>query len=127
MALTTFRNEGIQYAAEFFTEETIALMLQSPQEVPLTATAEDEAAAGAANAEAAVAMAWAELADDPDVQKAIQEKKLSPAQLKTELESAVAAPLGPQADARLGAALRWTTRRAWRTAPMCICSMGNPF
>jgi hypothetical protein len=106
MALTTFRNEGIQYAADFFTEETISLMLQTPQEVPLTATADDEAAAGAATAEAAVDLAWAELADDPDVQKAIAEKKLTQAQLKTDLANAVAAPLGPKVDTRLEAALK---------------------
>lgn len=106
MALTTYRNEGIQYAADFFSEDTIALMLQSPQETALADTAVGEAAAGAATVDAAIEAAWAEFADDPDVQKSIQEQNLSKDQLKARLESAMAAPLAPQADARLGAMLK---------------------
>lgn len=106
MALTTYRNEGIQYSADFFSDDTIALMLQSPQETALAETAVDETAAGAATVDAAIATAWAEFADDPDVQKAIQQEKLSKDQLKARLESAMAAPLAPQADTQLGAMLK---------------------
>ena len=35
MALTTFRNQGIQYSAVFFAEETIELMLQPAKDLPL--------------------------------------------------------------------------------------------
>jgi len=73
MALTTFHSTGIQYAADFFAEDTIALMLQPPQALTL-----EEMVMGVApppdTPEAAVAAAWAELADDADFQKAVSEK-----------------------------------------------------
>lgn len=78
MALTTFHNTGIQYAADFFAEGTIALMLQPPQALTL-----EEMVMGVAappdTPEAAVAAAWAELADDADFQKAVSEKNFTEA------------------------------------------------
>ena len=105
MALTAFRNQGIRYSADFFAEETIELMLQPARELPLGDMVA-EAAAAPATPDAAVAAAWAELADDPDFQRAVQENKLTQAQAQARLASAIVAPIAPAADAMLGAALQ---------------------
>lgn len=103
MALTTFRKAGIQYSPDFFDEETISLMLQAPQAFALE---EMEAVAAPATPEAAIAAAWAELADDADFQKAVKETKLSQEQAAVELASGIAAPLGAALDANLTDALK---------------------
>jgi hypothetical protein len=105
MALTTFHNTGIQYAADFFAEDTIALMLQPPQALTL-----EEMVMGVAappdTPEAAVAAAWAELADDADFQKAISEKNLTEAQATATLVSGIAAPMGATLDTTLADTLK---------------------
>lgn len=105
MVLTTFHNTGIQYAADFFAEDTIALMLQPPQALTL-----EEMVMGVAappdTPEAAVAAAWAELADDADFQKAISEKNLTEAQATAALVSGIAAPMGATLDTTLADTLK---------------------
>lgn len=105
MVLTTFHNTGIQYAADFFSEDTIALMLQPPQALTL-----EEMVMGVAappdTPEAAVAAAWAELADDADFQKAISEKNLTEAQATATLVSGIAAPMGATLDKTLADTLK---------------------
>jgi len=105
MVLTTFHNTGIQYAADFFAEDTIALMLQPPQALTL-----EEMVMGVAappdTPEAAVAAAWAELADDADFQKAISEKNLTEAQATATLVSGIAAPMGATLDTTLADTLK---------------------
>ena len=105
MVLTTFHNTGIQYAADFFAEDTIALMLQPPQALTL-----EEMVMGVAappdTPEAAVAAAWAEFADDADFQKAVSEKNLTEAQATATLVSGIAAPMGATLDAKLADTLQ---------------------
>lgn len=105
MVLTTFHNTGIQYAADFFAEDTIALMLQPPQALTL-----EEMVMGVAappdTPEAAVAAAWAEFADDADFQKAVSEKNLTEAQATATLVSGIAAPMGATLDAKLADTLK---------------------
>ncbi|TXH76399.1 hypothetical protein [Thiobacillus sp.] len=105
MALTTFHNTGIQYAADFFAEDTIALMLQPPQALTL-----EEMVMGVAappdTPEAAIAAAWAELADDADFQKAVSEKNFTEAQATATLASSIAAPMGATLDAKLADMLK---------------------
>lgn len=105
MALTTFHNTGIQYAADFFAEDTIALMLQPPQALTL-----EEMVMGVAappdTPEAAVAAAWAELADDADFQKAVSEKNLTEAQATAALVSGIATPMGATLDTTLADTLK---------------------
>lgn len=105
MALTIFHNTGIQYAADFFAEDTIALMLQPPQALTL-----EEMVMGVAappdTPEAAVAAAWAELADDADFQKAVSEKNLTEAQATATLVSGIATPMGATLDTTLADTLK---------------------
>lgn len=105
MALTTFHSTGIQYAADFFAEDTIALMLQPPQALTL-----EEMVMGMAappdTPEAAVAAAWAELADDADFQKAVSEKHFTEAQATATLVSGIAAPMGATLDTTLADTLQ---------------------
>lgn len=105
MVLTTFHNTGIQYAADFFAEDTIALMLQPPQALNL-----EEMVMGVAappdTPEAAVATAWAEFADDADFQKAVSEKHFTEAQATATLVSGIAAPMGATLDANLADTLQ---------------------
>lgn len=103
MALTTFKSVGIQYSTDFFTEDTIALMLEPPAKAP---PAELVAAPAPTSLEAAVSAAWALLGDDANVQKAIKEKKLTEGQAKAQLTTGIAAPLAATADATLDAALK---------------------
>jgi hypothetical protein len=105
MALTTFRSTGIQYAPDFFTEETLALMLQPPQALTLEEMVKGMAAPPD-TPEAAVATAWAELADDADFQKAVREKNLTEAEATATLVSGIAAPMGAAIDTTLADSLR---------------------
>ena len=105
MTLTTFHNTGIQYASDFFAEDTIALMLQPPQALTL-----EEMVMGMAappdTPEAAVAAAWAEFADDADFQKAVSEKNLTEAQATATLVNGIAAPMGATLDTTLADTLK---------------------
>ena len=105
MALTTFRNQGIQYSADFFAEETIELMLQPPQEL-VTAEMPATVAGAPQSSDAAIAAAWQELAQDPGFQKIVKEKNYTEDQAKAQFARGIAAPLSTSADTKLGESLK---------------------
>ncbi len=105
MPLTTFKNVGVQFSPEHFSEETIDWLLRSPKAKVLEAMP-PEPAPVEPTPEAAFAAAWAECLEDADFQRAIKEKSYTEEQGRSEFAKAIAAPISPAVDTRLGTLLK---------------------
>ncbi|MCI0683797.1 MAG: hypothetical protein L0Y71_16960 [Gemmataceae bacterium] len=107
MGLIAFPKLGVKYSDKYFTEETIAWLLRAPKpKVSLKGLPPAAEARVAYTPESALAAAWAELAADPQFQRAIKKKGYSKDQAQADFAKAIAKPLPRTADRALGASLK---------------------
>ena len=99
---------GVFYSNEYFTEEMVDWLLQSPRQKVLVSKEEGlptqiETTEG--NAESVFASAWAEMSQDPEFVKAVKQRNYTADQALADFNAAIAASIPNEVDKRLSSAL----------------------
>lgn len=105
MELKAFRVEGVRFSDQYFTEETLDWLLQSPKQ-PLLEAMPLEAPPVELSPEQAFDEAWKEISKDPKLAEALRKANYSQKKGRSEFVGAIAAPLAVDVDAKLGTSLK---------------------